>query len=166
MSLYVADNRVLEISMPDLTAAQSNVVAADPKGTEDHPSCRSEGCDGIPFELNHYEHSFPAEFLGYCWNCAFWLDYAGNGDEGTVIAFCEHGRERFHFDPDQPVKERTGLVKPGAILGYGGRRWLITFTDGRTVTTNDLWYQGIIPGRFEHLFPVNTEEIRALPREK
>jgi hypothetical protein len=41
--------------------------------------------------------------------------------------------------------------------GFGGRRWCITFFDGRTVTTNNLWCQGTIPPKWRERFPDNAE---------
>lgn len=42
-------------------------------------------------------------------------------------------------------------------LGFGGRRFWIRFFDGKTVTTNNLWYQGRIPDEFRSELPDNAK---------
>ncbi|MGW6531389.1 hypothetical protein [Streptomyces venezuelae] len=69
-------------------------------------------------------------------------------------------------DADNPAKRvvvdgkhyMLGDDKPGSgqFKGFGGRRFDIEFFDGRTVTTRDLWYQGVIPPKWRDLYPDNA----------
>ncbi len=40
--------------------------------------------------------------------------------------------------------------------GFGGRRFDIEFFDGRTVTTTDLWYQGVVSPKWRERLPDNA----------
>ena len=42
---------------------------------------------------------------------------------------------------------------PYTFLGFSGRRFWIKFFDGRTLTTNNLWYQGEIPEEYQSELP-------------
>lgn len=115
-------------------------------------ACRSEECGGKPWETTHAPDSFPGSLHGYCFMCAFWVDHAANPNAGTVITQTRRGRERYEFDPAEPVVDASYGMR-----GHGGRRWRIRFADGRTAETNNLWSQGEIPERFYGLFPLNAE---------
>lgn len=43
------------------------------------------------------------------------------------------------------------------FLGHSGRRFWIRFKDGRTITTNNLWFNGEIPEKFFDKLPDNAE---------
>lgn len=73
-------------------------------------------------------------------------------------------------DGDDPTKRVVvdgthyilGDDRPGgAFKGFGGRRFDIEFSDGRTVTTRDLWYQGVIPPKWHERYPDNARFIPA-----
>ncbi|GHC38526.1 hypothetical protein GCM10010348_77350 [Streptomyces anthocyanicus] len=49
---------------------------------------------------------------------------------------------------------------PKAYKGFGGRRFTIKFFDGRTITTGDLWYQGVIPSKWRERYPDNARFVR------
>lgn len=51
------------------------------------------------------------------------------------------------------------MVGKGGGGGFGGRRFEIRFHDGRTVVTNDLWYQGRIPPAWQEQLPDNAEFV-------
>ena len=40
--------------------------------------------------------------------------------------------------------------------GHSGREFVINFKDGRTVTTDNLWYNGIVTDRFRDRLPNNA----------
>jgi hypothetical protein len=52
-------------------------------------------------------------------------------------------------------------ARPSDHNGFGGKRWDIEFTDGRKVTTHDLWYQGLIPPKFRDRLPDNARFVEA-----
>lgn len=45
---------------------------------------------------------------------------------------------------------------PKEVHGFAGAEWVITFTDGRVVETDDLWDGGEVPEWFRDRFPVNA----------
>lgn len=45
---------------------------------------------------------------------------------------------------------------PKSVHGFGGAEWVITFTDGRIVETDDLWDGGEVPEWFRDRFPTNA----------
>lgn len=83
-----------------------------------------------------------------CFHCAYWL--------------MQHELDESHTKAGL----RRGVVIGGThytlgdgksfFKGFAGRRWTIRFTDGETVTTDDLWHQGEIPDHLRHLFPDNA----------
>ncbi|QCX81163.1 hypothetical protein C9F11_37900 [Streptomyces sp. YIM 121038] len=53
-----------------------------------------------------------------------------------------------------------GDDRPGdGFKGFGGRRFDIQFFDGRTVTTRDLWYQGVVPPKWRERYPDNARFV-------
>lgn len=53
---------------------------------------------------------------------------------------------------------------PAAHKGFGGRKWEITFTDGRVVETDNLWSQGEIPPWMRDRFTPNASVQAVLTR--
>jgi hypothetical protein len=82
---------------------------------------------------------------------AYWLALAGDHHDGVVVTETGRGRERYEFNAAEPVASRDH-----GMLGFSGRRWIVRFTDGRTVETNNLWHQGPVPEKFWPRFPVNA----------
>ena len=84
----------------------------------------------------------------------FWMARARmRQDPGAVITAAADGsRHSYWLDTSEPVI--TG--QPPEHLGHAGRRFIITFHDGRVIETNNLWHHGEIPARFHDLFPVNA----------
>lgn len=54
---------------------------------------------------------------------------------------------------------RIGEENSSLRSGFGGRKYKIEFKDGRTVTTNNLWYQGVIPPALWNKFPDNAHFV-------
>lgn len=67
-------------------------------------------------------------------------------DGRSVIVNGEHYRIA-----DEP---HTGA--PDNCRGFGGRQFTIAFFDGRTVTTRNLWQQGIVPPAWRESLPDNA----------
>lgn len=81
---------------------------------------------------------------------AYWLALAAEHHDGVVVAETGRGRERYEFNAAEPV-----LSLPYG-LGFGGQHWIVRFTGGRVVETNNLLHQGPIPEKFWPRFPVNA----------
>lgn len=85
---------------------------------------------------------------GLCFGCALWEDRAEEvkGDPAVVIT-----PEWKHY--------KIGPSRPGTssdCKGFGGAKWVVTFTDGRVVHTDNLWLGGDIPEHLRPLFAVNA----------
>lgn len=81
-----------------------------------------------------------------CFHIDFWNEMIKEKDEHIIIngeCYCDAGE----------VKNSSQY----AFLGHSGRRFWIRFLDGRTITTNNLWYNGKIPDEFRDQLPDNAE---------
>lgn len=70
----------------------------------------------------------------------------GDNLKDRVVANGEH----YTLGDDRPGDE---------FKGFGGRRFDIEFFDGRTVTTHDLWHQGVIPPKWRERYPDNARFV-------
>ncbi len=82
-----------------------------------------------------------------CNNCYFWIQKSRRNDPNTVV--CLNHRRELMVDYIGP--------KNAHDKGCCGRKFEITFTDGRIVETDNLWCNGTPPQALLHLFPVNAE---------
>lgn len=85
----------------------------------------------------------------------------------SLCFYCDLWRQRLaEFADNQLVTESWNLCTVGdgrgPTLGFGGRRWHITYLDGREQETNDLWSGGQIPEWFRDRFRV-TATLQSLP---
>ena len=74
---------------------------------------------------------------------AFWRRVVEGGDAVVVDGQC------YGIGDDKPGR-------PNHCKGFGGRKWLVTFHDGRTVRTDNLWHRGRVPDAFRALLPDNA----------
>lgn len=90
-------------------------------------ACVECGCETTEHNPDHIKAQ-------HCSNCAFWLMRIALSNERTFQA---NGHAYFiGYETDYPK-------------GFGGRRWRITFVDGRApVETTSLWHGGEVPERF------------------
>jgi hypothetical protein len=44
--------------------------------------------------------------------------------------------------------------------GFGGRKFIIEFFDGRKITTHNLWHQGTIPESHKAILPNNAKFVK------
>ena len=75
-----------------------------------------------------------------CFGCDFWMKkvaLASHGDPNAVRA------EGWHYYIGDESKSSCASFR-----GFGGRKFVIRFNDGRVVTTTNLWCQGEIPPHF------------------
>ena len=80
-----------------------------------------------------------------CFHCLFWHEKIDRRDDPIVARI-----DGSHYVIGD---ERQGK---GQFSGFGGRRFAITFHDGRTIITHNLWSQGDIPERFRSRLPDNA----------
>lgn len=45
------------------------------------------------------------------------------------------------------------------FIGFGGREWLIAMSDGRIISTNNLWHNGTVPEEYREQHPDNAKFI-------
>ena len=82
-----------------------------------------------------------------CIICSIWLDKLYTNNNDTLIT---EDYQRYQIKPDNP---------DAVFIGFGGREFTITKTDGSQIITHNLWYQGHIPERFKYLVTPNTKSI-------
>lgn len=84
------------------------------------------------------------ERLTLCFTCAFWHELASDKrNKETVIAGRIYGVG--------PEPDLSRCYKSG--LGFGGRRFDIEYSDGRKITTHNLWAGSAVPEKWRSVFP-------------
>ena len=81
---------------------------------------------------------------GICVTCNFWLDILPIKDKLYIVRV-----EGVHYTMGSENKTVS-------IRGFGGRKWVIKFNDGREVISTNLWDQGRIPEHFRERLPDNA----------
>lgn len=83
-----------------------------------------------------------------CFDCNFWQEKAdcANDPASVRINGVQYfiGKEVLPTDPDKWWR------------GFGGRRFVVAFSDGRVVETTNLWCSGDIPEHFREKLPDNA----------
>lgn len=86
--------------------------------------------------------------------------------QASLCMDCAGWRGRVEKQP-QVVSEDFGIYSigkgggPASCKGFGGRKWVVTFTDGREVHTDDLWSGGQVPEWFRDRFTPNATVVPA-----
>ena len=80
-----------------------------------------------------------------CFNCNFWAEKVGIKDRPRVARIDGH-----HYQIGTDAGDT-------AFRGFGGRKFVILFNDGRRMQTSNLWHQGEIPERFRERLPDNAK---------
>jgi hypothetical protein len=151
-------------------------------GAAGHPApqaacCLWDGCQspasGSPAEPGPSQP--PEGRERFCGTCLSWLDTAAEPHPGRIIvewsevprdgsiAAGQHRkngtkpRHIYYLEPGKVVVE----TQSPAGLGFGGTPFRLTFGNGRSLETNNLWHEAEIPARFHDLFPV-TARLQAL----
>lgn len=99
---------------------------------------------GAP-DAGHYVQGVRERLLrdSLCFGCALWTDrLAAYDDKVWGADGCMYG-----------IGNGRG---PKEMRGYGGAAWIVTFTDGRAVETDDLWNGGEVPAWFRDRLPANA----------
>jgi hypothetical protein len=89
------------------------------------------------------------EQKGQCFGCHFWEGHAAHASAPESVRV---GGEHFHIGPETAGRS--------AFLGFGGRRFKISFHDGRFVETRNLWRQGDIPAYWREKLPDNADFVQ------
>ena len=139
--------------------------------------CRVDGCSRPRPMYDHARRG--AHEGGECLVCAtrsiLACDECGAPDRGHWIgrdAFllggvcfdCSTWRKRVADDPQVVTPDFT-IYRIGNgrgrsdCKGFAGAKWTVTFTDGRVVKTDDLWYQGKAPEWFHDRLTPNAEVV-------
>lgn len=85
-----------------------------------------------------------------CFNCNFWLEKIRWREREDPRAVVTSTFKHYRIGPDMSPNDRS-------FGGFGGRRFVVTFHDGREVTTTNLWHQGTVPEHFRDRLQPNAE---------
>lgn len=89
-----------------------------------------------------------------------WLDRHVNHNDTTEDGFpivrCE---SRHYVVSPQKDAARYRQSNGGSSLGFGGHQWTFALADGTTLTSNDVWSQGLIPLKYRSRMPDNAERV-------
>lgn len=97
-------------------------------------------------EIEKSQYSGDVICSSICFHKNFWKKIISEKDEYIIVnghCYCDGG-------------DRPNYMK-ASYLGHAGRRFWIRFFDGRTITTNNLWYNGEIPEEFRSELPDTAE---------
>lgn len=101
---------------------------------------------GAPDEL-HYIGREKLLADGLCFHCNHWASRIAKPPEVITPTFEVYG-----------IGKGTG---PASCKGFGGRKFVVAFFDGRVVNTDDLWSGGQIPEWFHDRFTPNADVVSA-----
>jgi len=87
-----------------------------------------------------------------CGNCLFWVKYMKEDKERTHECFITETFNHYAVGKNTPGGDPK-------VLGFYGRVAEVTFPDGHTEMTNNLWYQGEIPERFRGKWPISPSKL-------
>jgi len=85
-----------------------------------------------------------------CFTCDFWLEQINSNPNPQENRFVIDNHHYTCLPPETNSK----------WAGFGGRRFEIKTNDGRTIITNNLWYQGKVPERFRDRLPNNAVFVK------
>jgi hypothetical protein len=108
-------------------------------------TCVECGAEG---DANRFLHNFAQSMFEkrLCFTCHHWVKLLElRDDPKTVRAKNHHYRIGSEGDP---------------FPGFAGTKFGVKFTDGRVITTTNLWHQGEIPERFRARLPDNAEFVK------
>lgn len=100
------------------------------------PDSQFSGCAGLDTHVTCEE-----DHLDDHWGPGGYLD----GHDGRHVAVINHT----YYE----IGDGYGFA---GRLGFGGRKFVIEFFDGRRITTNDLWCAGTVPPKWRRRHPDNA----------
>lgn len=112
---------------------------------------RCEICGG---EIEQSQYSNAVLCSSKCFHKYFWKEVIAEKDNYIIV------NGKCYYDGGNVDNPNQHM-----FLGFSGRRFWIHFFDRRTITTNNLWYQGEIPDEFRSELP-NTAEFYTPDRIK
>lgn len=83
----------------------------------------------------------------------YWIDRATNHGDKT-----DDGRQIIRARGDHYVVNPRS-DGPSSMLGHGGREISFILEDGTVVSSNDVWYQGVVPLTLRRLLPDNADPL-------
>lgn len=90
-----------------------------------------------------------------CFKCNFWREKIAIKDRLNVA----------RIDGNHYTIEREEKLFLSEFRGFGGRKSVILFDDGRRVETTNLWHQGRIPEHFKERLPDNASFEPAISQD-
>lgn len=105
-------------------------------------TCRECGATERP---RSWANGAELERAALCFGCHYWHEAIALAADPRSVRL--DGVHRFIGD------------EGAASRGHYGARFVVTFLDGRTVTTSNLWHQGEIPARFRDRLPDNAASV-------
>lgn len=104
---------------------------------------------------------------GVCGSCDNWLTLWRERDNESHARIGGHhfiignSMDNYIVDPADTLLDIVAKAKAMPRgHGMGGQVQVIRFNDGRTVITNDLWHQGLIPAQLDGVMPNNAQFVR------
>lgn len=86
-----------------------------------------------------------------CHDCGFWDEWVERADRGDDDKIVRVDGNHYHIGDE---------MSSSLFRGFGGRKFVIRFHDGREVTSTNLWGQGDIPAHFRKRLPDNAEFVK------
>lgn len=94
------------------------------------------------------------QYGGYCKECvghATWMHAIQHAWDPNQVRV-----DGYMYDVRPETPPTPGFREPTGGKGFGGRRFVIRFHDGRVVETRNLWMIGIIPDEYREALPDNA----------
>jgi len=97
-------------------------------------------------EIKESEYTNAILCSSECFHINYWNEMVDRKDELNIV----------RVDGEQYYIENENS---NSIRGFGGRKHIIRFYDGREVISTNLWYNGTIPKSHRWLLPDNAEFV-------
>jgi len=107
----------------------------------------------MPPECAHCGKADP-QYGGYCRACvghATWMHAIQHAWDPSQVRI-----DGYMYDIRAELPPIPSVPEPTGGKGFGGRRFIIRFHDGRVVETRNLWMIGIIPDEYREALPDNA----------
>jgi hypothetical protein len=112
----------------------------------EQPTWKSEGY------MSTFEH------VDYCYKCAFWADVLSEIDTGKYTYLVKE--HEGIISVDIIGRPQIDWVSSKSCLGYGGRWFKLTMTDGKVIYTNNMYSKGHVPAHMTSLFESKVNVVK------